>query len=160
MLLISYLCILVSFPHVLAQFSGHRLEKQRNEALPHLLLHRLRSRIKMSAPFWETVETTFRYTFLQWKRVKLHCLSFLQSMVFRVSSKDIYVESIDCRKRWTTHLHSLPLKKSEAAIVPIGRGHIALIWDPGLRSSERSWAASCSHSCWVDCKHMQLKDFF
>ncbi len=34
------------------------------------------------------------------------------------------------------HLHSLPLKKSEAAIVPIGCGHIALIWDQSLRSSE------------------------
>ncbi len=41
-----------------------------------------------------------------------------------------------CKKGWTTHLHSLPLKKSEAAIVPIGRGHIALIWDQSLRSSE------------------------
>ncbi len=85
---------------------------------------------------------------------------FFYSLFFRVSSKDFYVESIDCKKRWTTHLYSLPLKKSEASIVPIGRGHIALIWDPSLRSSERSGAASCPHSCWVDRKHTPLTDSF
>ncbi len=111
---------------------------------------------KMSAPYWETGG----FTFLQWKRVNVRRMSFFTVCFFRVSSKDFYVESIDCKKRWTTHLYSLPLKKSEASIVPIGRGHIALIWDPSLRSSERSGAASCPHSCWVDRKHTPLTDSF
>ena len=63
------------------------------------------------------------------------------------------------KKIWTTHLYALPLKKSEAAIVPIGHGHIALIWDQSLRSRERSGAASRPHSRRVDRKHTPLTLF-